>query len=328
MPSFKINLFMFMFEKFFDVPCEFRRMACQAATRFFTITLASPLCLCLVVVSCAPNVAPMRTTSVGSYKIGTPYFIRGVRYVPREDPSYDKVGIASWYGKKFHGRRTANGEIYDMNALTAAHPTLPMPTRVRVTNLENGKQLVLRVNDRGPFVNGRIIDVSRRAARLLGFERQGTAKVRVEYLGQAPFETFVARKPVTPGKARTAAAAAPQRKVKVTVLKPPPWAPGAAGARLLPVMKPVANKDMVETVLPLSTTDIFIQAGAFLDPLNANRIRTTLSSLGPVNVQADMIEGEQYYLVRLGPMDSVKDAGTKLAQLISMGHTQAHITIE
>lgn len=317
-----------MFEKFFDVSCEFRRRARRAATRFFTITLASPLCLCLVVVSCAPNVVPTRTTSVGSYKIGTPYFIRGVRYVPREDPSYDKVGIASWYGKKFHGRRTANGEIYDMNALTAAHPTLPMPTRVRVTNLENGKKLVLRVNDRGPFVNGRIIDVSRRAARLLGFERQGTVKVRVEYVGQAPFETFVARTPVTPEKARTAAAAAPQRKVEVTVLKSPPWAPGAAGARLLPVMKPAAAKAMVETVSTLSTTDIFIQAGAFLDPLNANRMRTTLSSLGPVNVQADMIEGEQYYLVRLGPMDSVKDAGTKLAQLITMGHTQAHITIE
>ena len=113
------------------------------------------------------------------YKVGDPYQINGVWYYPQVDPHYDNVGTASWYGDPFHGRYTANGELYDMNALTAAHTTLPLPTHVEVTNLENGRVLVLRVNDRGPFINGRVIDVSRRAAQLLGFDRKGTATVRV-----------------------------------------------------------------------------------------------------------------------------------------------------
>lgn len=121
------------------------------------------------------------------YKVGAPYRIDGVWYRPKEDFAYRRTGIASYYGGEtdgndFHGRPTANGEIYDMNALTAAHPTLQMPSLVRVTNLENGRSVVLRVNDRGPFVKGRIIDVSRRAAQILGFEQKGTARVRVEIL--------------------------------------------------------------------------------------------------------------------------------------------------
>ena len=318
MPSFEMTRF--LFKKFFDASREFGRGVRRAAPRVSPAALAA-LCLYLVTASCVPHTAPTRTTAVGSYKVGAPYVIRGVRYVPRRDTSYDKIGIASWYGKRFHGRRTANGEIYDMNALTAAHPTLPMPTRVRVTNLENGRQLVLRVNDRGPFVNGRIIDVSRRAARLLGFERKGIARVRVEYVSRAPFETFVAQKPVTPVKARTAAAAAPQGKVKVAALTPP--RASAAAALVRPVMKPA-----VKAATGTATTDIFIQAGAFRDPAKAARMRTTLSSLGPVNVQADTIGGKRYYFVRLGPMNSAKDAGVKLARLIVMGHTQARIMIE
>ncbi len=110
---------------------------------------------------------------------GKPYRVGGRVYVPRRDPTYDVVGIASWYGKRYHGRRTASGQIFDMHALTAAHPTLPFQTRVKVTNLQNGRSVVLAVTDRGPFVPGRVIDVSRRAAELLGFVRQGTARVRV-----------------------------------------------------------------------------------------------------------------------------------------------------
>lgn len=121
------------------------------------------------------------------YKVGAPYQINGKWYRPAEDFAYRRVGIASFYGGEtdgvdFHGRPTANGEIYDMHALSAAHPTLPMPSVVKVTNLENGRSVVLRVNDRGPFVEGRIIDVSRRAAQDLGFERQGTALVRIEVM--------------------------------------------------------------------------------------------------------------------------------------------------
>jgi rare lipoprotein A len=118
----------------------------------------------------------------GIYKVGEPYQINGIWYHPRVEYDYDETGIASWYGEQFHGKLTANGEIYDMNDLTAAHRTLPMPSLVRVTNLENGRSMILRINDRGPFAAGRIIDLSRRSAQLLGMDRAGTAKVRVQIL--------------------------------------------------------------------------------------------------------------------------------------------------
>jgi rare lipoprotein A len=117
-------------------------------------------------------------------KVGNPYKVAGVWYHPKEDPYYDETGYASWYGPDFHGKRTANGEQYNMNALTAAHKTLPLPTFVKVTNLENGRSIVLRVNDRGPFVKDRIIDISRRGAQLLGFDKQGLTKVRVQALDE------------------------------------------------------------------------------------------------------------------------------------------------
>jgi rare lipoprotein A len=124
----------------------------------------------------------------GVYQIGKPYQIGGLTYTPREDPGYDRVGNASWYGELFHGRRTANGEIYDMDALSAAHPTLPLPVYARVTNLNNGRSIVVRINDRGPYARDRIIDLSRRSAELLGFRSNGTATVRVKYLGRAPLD--------------------------------------------------------------------------------------------------------------------------------------------
>ncbi|MGE5511410.1 MAG: septal ring lytic transglycosylase RlpA family protein [Bacteroidota bacterium] len=122
----------------------------------------------------------------GTYKIGAPYKVSGRWYFPGEDRSYDRIGIASWYGSDFHGRRTANGEIFDMTALAAAHPTLPLPSYAYVTNVENGRTLLVRINDRGPYANDRIIDLSRRAAELLGFAGQGLARVRVRYAGPAP----------------------------------------------------------------------------------------------------------------------------------------------
>lgn len=115
------------------------------------------------------------------YKLGKPYVVAGVRYVPRDDRSYNRVGMASWYGKEFHGRRTATGRPYDMYELTAAHTTLPTGTQVRVTNLENGRSVVVVIADRGPFAKGRIIDLSYAAANQLGFVGKGTARVRVTY---------------------------------------------------------------------------------------------------------------------------------------------------
>jgi rare lipoprotein A len=125
-------------------------------------------------------------TGQGVYKVGAPYQVAGVWYVPREQPDYDQTGTASWYGDEFHEKATANGEIFDMNAVSGAHTTLPLPSIVEVTNLDNGRKLQVRVNDRGPFVGGRLIDLSHEAARQLGYDRAGLAHVRVRYVGPAP----------------------------------------------------------------------------------------------------------------------------------------------
>jgi rare lipoprotein A len=122
----------------------------------------------------------------GRDQVGRPYKVRGKMYYPKEDKNYKKVGAASWYGDAFHGRLTANGEIYDMTHLTAAHPTMPLPSYARVTNLKNGNSVIVRVNDRGPYSHGRLIDLSKRAAEMLDYTHSGTAKVQVEYVGRAP----------------------------------------------------------------------------------------------------------------------------------------------
>jgi peptidoglycan lytic transglycosylase len=124
----------------------------------------------------------------GTYRVGKPYIVAGRVYVPEEDVNYREEGLASWYGDDFHGRLTANGEVFDMASLSAAHPTLPMPCYARVTNLSNGKSLIVRVNDRGPYHGNRLMDVSSRAAELLEFRGNGVARVRVEYVGRAPLE--------------------------------------------------------------------------------------------------------------------------------------------
>src|SRR6266480_7635828 len=124
----------------------------------------------------------------GTYRVGKPYTVAGRVYVPEEDPNYREDGMASWYGDDFHGRLTANGEVFDMTSLTAAHPTLPIPSYARVTKMGNGKSLIVRVNDRGPYHDNRLIDVSNKAAELLEFKGSGVARVRVEYVGRAPLE--------------------------------------------------------------------------------------------------------------------------------------------
>ena len=124
----------------------------------------------------------------GTYRVGKPYTVAGRVYIPEEDVNYREEGLASWYGDDFHGRLTANGEVFDMASLSAAHPTLPMPCYARVTNLSNGKSLIVRVNDRGPYHGNRLMDVSSRAAELLEFRGNGVARVRVEYVGRAPLE--------------------------------------------------------------------------------------------------------------------------------------------
>lgn len=164
--------------------------------------IISVLVAMLLITSCSNDGTPYISSSrsvkgTGSYKIGNPYTVFGITYYPKEDYSYSERGVASWYGADFHEGLTANGEKYNMNDLTAAHRTLPLPSIVKVTNLRNNKSLVLRVNDRGPFVNNRIIDVSKRAAELLGFKNQGTTEILVEIM---PRESLALKNSLINGK--------------------------------------------------------------------------------------------------------------------------------
>lgn len=181
-----------------------RRVRANSALRRFVPALACGL-FCFSLANCANNsridprygvepsaqvVEPGNPVPKGGgvYRVGSPYVVAGRVYIPQDNPHYRADGVASWYGADFHGRSTANGEIFDADAITAAHPTLPLPSYVRVTNLGNGRSLIVRVNDRGPYAGNRIVDVSKHAAFLLGFATNGTAWVRVEYVGPAPME--------------------------------------------------------------------------------------------------------------------------------------------
>ena len=283
-----------------------------------------------------------------TYKIGKPYKIKGVWYYPKEDLAYRETGIASWYGAKFHGRKTANGDIYDMNALTAAHRTLPMPSFVRVTNLENGRSLLLKVNDRGPFAHNRIIDISRRGAQLLGFQRQGTARVRVEILAR---ESRVLASRLT-GKTTVLASSEsplmvdrlPKPPVSSEVLAPPPGAaptpepPGRSSAVTVadagrrnppaPVERDPEPALGVVSYQPVKETTIFIQAGAFSIFENANRVRAMLASLGPVKVTSVLIDGIDLFRVRVGPLTGVAEADRMLERVIQTGYVDSRIIID
>ncbi len=255
----------------------------------------------------------------GYYKIGKPYQINGVWYYPAADPSYDQTGIASWYGAAFHGKMTADGEIFDPNALTAAHQTLPLPTYARVTDLENGRSIVVRINDRGPFVNGRIIDLSRRSAQLLGFEQQGTARVRVQAVssgGVAPMPGA----PVVPAPAT--------QMVAQNAAPPAPRAPAAPATAPAAPAVPVDYQRQVVREVPVKPTGIYIQAGAFAQYDNARRLRAKLAPLGSVAVSSTQVNGVAFYRVRLGPLASVEQADQALQRLIAMGETGARIVVE
>ena len=262
----------------------------------------------------------------GRYKTGDPYQVGGIWYLPHEQPDYDQAGTASWYGDAFQMKATANGEIFDMNQFSAAHTTLPLPSMVEVTNLDNGRKLTVRVNDRGPFVGGRIIDLSHAAARELGYERQGTAHVRVRYVGPAPLggpeagvriarvttPAYVPAKAVRPADEDIFAATAPA----ATAL------PGTTARRGLQVeVKPLVAPPEAVSVSTLSPLAQFarsdalaaepgvyrIQAGAFADRAHARRAADQLSSQGAATVEPFDRGGTTLYRVLLpGPSDEAE----------------------
>jgi rare lipoprotein A len=253
------------------------------------------------------------------YKLGDPYRIDGVLYRPAVNYGYVENGIASWYGSKFHQRRTANGEIFDMHRVSAAHRTLPLPSLVRVTNLENGRSIVVRVNDRGPFSRGRILDMSRRGADLLGFRRKGTAKVRVQILPEeSRMLGDMARRGVTPA-AQAAAIESRQAKggrIETVAAKPrtPVKATAISGA-------PVA----IESVRP---SQIYVQAGAFGLSNNARMVEQRLSSLAPTKITFVSTEGGDLYRVRCGPIATVEEADQLLGQVVASGYPEARIVVD
>ena len=276
-----------------------------------------------------------------TYKIGDPYQIDGVWYYPKVDYNYDQTGIASWYGPGFDGKATANGETYDQNALTAAHNTLPLPTIVRVTNLENGRAIELRINDRGPFAHGRIIDVSRRAAQLLGFETAGTARVRVEVLEEESriLATRLADEPGSDIASPPPPEAAPSVAVVAVPLPDVPSAPTTTAPVTTATLPPATTAASV-TVPPaepatttvyqhsVSATEIFIQAGAFVDIQNAERLRQQLSGLGPTELYPVLVGNQRYYRVRMGPIPTVTQADALLERVIAQGHQEARIVVD
>jgi rare lipoprotein A len=297
--------------------------------------------------ACAAEKKPGPATpgaGLGLYKVGKPYQVDGIWYYPHEDMNYDETGIASWYGEQFHGRYTANGEVFDLNSLTAAHHTLPLPSIVEVTNLENGRSIQLRVNDRGPFARGRIIDVSQRAAQLLGFDRNGTAKVHVRILttetlqaqavargrgveeGSGPAPEVAQAVPRTSVDARPLALL-PGSRAAPEQIASAPTTRAAAAAPLAPLVDPPLT-EKVTLVSARPNAQIYVQAGAFAQMDNANRVRQRVETLGRVQVSGVRINGSNLFRVRLGPVANVDEADRLLARVLATGLVDARIVVD
>lgn len=287
--------------------------------------------------------ATTRPMADGSVKIGKPYKIAGRTYVPRDDRDYDKVGFASWYGPGHHGLQTANGERFDMDAITAAHPTLPLPSYVQVTAMETGRTVLVRINDRGPFIGDRIIDLSRGSARALGVEKAGVAKVRVRrvYPSEAERTALLRGRTVRPAAGSMPATdAAPQMAARsvsaaspTPVYPPVPVVADVAGSSPVPVVnRPVAaSQPAIATVaIPPATVGQvpssgagarYIQVAALGDSDRADALASRLGGVGDAHVEA----GGNLYRVRLGPYDGDAAARSALAELRRRGYQDAHI---
>jgi len=333
-----------------------------ALPRFLTLlTLALALSACAETNFLLHTAKKLRDGPPGGvYKVGEPYQVNGIWYTPEVDYGYDETGIASWYGADFHGKLTANGETYDMNEVTAAHKTLPMPSLARVTNLENGRSLIVRINDRGPFVAGRIIDLSRRSAQLLGLEGKGTGRVRVQILAEESreiAEQMIARGAVVNARAlprpadvkdgTLTVAQLPKAGVAKEELAPPP------GARIAPAPRPAALQPTASRTVTdappaemsaprkaaaaqvgvltqgaARATKIFIQAGAFGHFENAHKTSAKLAGVGPVAVSPILVNGKDLFRVRIGPIASVEEADRYLDKVIRSGYPEARIVVD
>ena len=254
----------------------------------------------------------------GVYKVGKPYQVGGKWYYPQEDESYDRTGIASWYGPKFHRRMTSNGEWFDMNRISGAHPTLPLPSYARVTNLENGRSIIVRVNDRGPYADGRVIDLSRQAASVLGYIRNGTTRVRVKYAGRAPLQGDDPR--IVAENRRLAAL--------YTGRKRPIYTASFNKTSLPPR---IDNEDAppVAVITPAAVqspaTRHYVQVAAYASEQNARRARERASELGAARLVPTRIGEQIFHRVRLGPFSDRPAASKVQAQAAALGFSGARI---
>jgi rare lipoprotein A len=256
----------------------------------------------------------------GRFQVGKPYQVAGKWFTPKAQPGYDRKGAASWYGEAFHRRKTSNGEYFDMNMLTAAHPTLPLPSYAQVTNLENGKTVVVRINDRGPFVGTRIIDLSKKAAEALDYKHKGKAKVRVQWIGNAPLNdqgTHLAmmNKKVQSGASidtLVAAADGPargdDRDVQVAANDDATFQQAAFEA---PQKKRVRGEAQI------------VQVGAFRNLDGAEQARAALSAIGPVQVYEWDSANGPLYKVQMGPFTSSIGAEDALKAVKAEGYRKA-----
>ncbi len=248
------------------------------------------------------------------YKIGNPYRIRGKLYTPRVNYAYKETGISSWYGPKFHNRRTANNEIFNENAMTAAHRTLPLPSYILVTNLQNNRSVRLRVNDRGPFAKGRILDVSKKAARVLGFEKQGTTLVHVQILGKE--SRRLAEQMERGGKAtlygeRRSASLAP------SILPQAQAQTQAAVPKINTAANTAATTSIVGQVK--EGWKVYAQIGAFREQGSLTRARNKLQSLGwGLPVITKPAPDPTLTRLLLGPLQAYDDA--KIESLLDRLH--------
>jgi rare lipoprotein A len=261
-----------------------------------------------VVGACATvQEAPAQRGWDGKVKIGQPYQVNGVWYYPKDDPAYDATGLASWYGAEFHDRHTANGETFDKNAVSAAHPTLPMPSFVEVTNLATGRVLTIRINDRGPFKSNRVIDLSRRAAQLLGFEDSGLAKVRVRR--------------VYPKEAPEVQALPPPVVVASNDDRPLEEIPAAVPAGEMAVTKSASTELASLPAPPALTGAIYVQVAALREEGTAQWLAGDVRKFAPSKMDAK----DGWFRVRLGPFLTRSAAETVLAQVREAGYPDAHV---
>lgn len=272
----------------------------------------------------------------GRYHVGKPYQVAGRWFTPREQPNYDKSGVASWYGEAFHRRKTSNGEWFDMNMLSAAHATLPLPSYAKVTNLENGRSVIVRINDRGPFVDTRIIDLSKRAAAALDYQRKGKANVRVQYIGPAPLNdggthlAMMNRQLQQGASMRTLVASAKGRDggnfaVAQRDDTPPAddFASGDSGLEQ-PVQEAAYQPPPVQP--KARGVGYVIQVASFESLDNAQAAADSLANIGQVQVLAADAGGYEVYRLQMGPFISAIGAQDALNSVRAAGFADAGLS--